>query len=348
MPPPARLVADLFQAYDEDSVVRLVKPVIFEFLRPRIALLRLECNQGIQEYFLDFQGEGEASYLFELLRKHLDENTSVIKNEGSLSLDKISLCHETGSAGKPGSLLSIAFPPGNLIGTLSAMWPTKMLATESRAMQSILQNFAELVGAAIGNLADKRSMRHDATLLAQEAEEASRQFSASIQEHDEAMREKDRIATTDVLTGLLNRRGFFERAEQALKVARRNKMKCLVVFADLDGLKDVNDTLGHDTGDRLLQAAGNVFAASFRESDVVARLGGDEFSAFAIDTAGESEVLARVTDSISRFHKTTTTPYRVSFSIGIIECDLNSPQSLADYLVTADSRMYQQKLGSRH
>jgi diguanylate cyclase (GGDEF)-like protein len=214
-------------------------------------------------------------------------------------------------------------------------------------LQPILQSLAELAGAALGNVADKCSMKRDAAESACETKEVARQLSETIQDHNEAMQEKDRIATTDVLTGLLNRRGFFERAEQAMKVARRKEMRCMVVFADLDDLKAVNDTLGHDTGDRLLRAAGEVFAASFRDSDVVARLGGDEFSAFVIDTVSEAAVLDRVSDSVSRFHRRTTTPYRVSFSIGVVECDLNSPQSLENYLITADNRMYQSKRANR-
>lgn len=345
-PESRRLLAlsrDLFQATDEDSVLWLFKPVIFEFLRPRIALFRLNRKNRVFERLIDFGGEGEAAQWCELMRQHLYESVSARRDEGFLSLDLNHLSADLGAADADGSLLSFAFPPGNPVGTLSAVWPAKMTASKRGTMKAILQSFAELAGAALGNVADKHSMRYEATTLSHKADELSREFSASNKLHDEAMEEQERLATTDVLTGLLNRRGFFERAEHAMKVARRNKMKSAVVFADLDGLKAVNDTLGHDTGDRLLRAAGDVFAASFRESDVVARLGGDEFSAFALDASNESALLERVEDSVSHFHRTATTPYRISFSIGVVECNLDSPQSLADYLTAADNRMYHQK-----
>jgi diguanylate cyclase (GGDEF)-like protein len=351
-PESRRLLAfsrDLFQAPDEDSVLELFQPIFFDFLGPRVALLSLKRKAGNMERYFDFEGEGQAQSLFKSLREHLREDSNVRRHEGAVALD-VDLSNDDTKGGVnalSGSIISYAFPPGNPIGTFSALWLQRIQITQLGALQPMLKSLAELAGAALGNAADKCSLQREAEASARESKEMSRQFSESIQEHSEAMQEKDRIATTDVLTGLLNRRGFFERAQQAMKVAQRRGMKCAVVFADLDGLKAVNDTLGHDTGDKLLRAAGEVFAASFRDSDVVARLGGDEFSAFALDCASEATVLERVGESISRFHRNTTTPYRVSFSIGLVECDLNSSQSLENYLTTADNRMYQRKRMNR-
>lgn len=342
------LTRDLLQAPDEDSILWLFKPVIFEFLAPRIVLLRLTGRQGIFERYLDFEGDGDTEQLLDLLRKHVDEDDPVIRKEGFLSLDVSLSSDETGEDGPVGTLLSFAFPPGHPIGTLSAFWPVPLEPAARDTLQAILQSLAELAGAAFGNVASKRSILHEASVSEHEAEEISRQLTETIQENDASTQERERIATTDVMTGLLNPRGFFERADQAMRVARRKKMKCSVVFADLDGLKAVNDTLGHDIGDRLLRAAGDVFAASFRESDVVARLGSDEFAAFALETAGEEALLERVNESISRFHRNSNTPYRVAFSIGVVECDLESSQSLEDYLAIADKRMYQHKRVDRH
>lgn len=86
------------------------------------------------------------------------------------------------------------------------------------------------------------------------------------------------LATHDPLTGLPNRSLFFERLEQALERARKNRTRVAVLFMDLDGFKEVNDTYGHTVGDHLLQAMARRLEASFREADTLARMGGDEFT----------------------------------------------------------------------
>ncbi|MDH0143019.1 diguanylate cyclase domain-containing protein [Aquipseudomonas alcaligenes] len=87
----------------------------------------------------------------------------------------------------------------------------------------------------------------------------------------------EHLARHDPLTGLPNRRVFFERLEHALATARRNAKPLAVLFVDLDHFKQLNDSLGHSVGDRVLQAVANLLRSATRESDTVARLGGDEF-----------------------------------------------------------------------
>ena len=95
------------------------------------------------------------------------------------------------------------------------------------------------------------------------------------------------LSITDPLTGLHNRRGFLSLAEQQLKLSDRNKRGMQLYFADLDGLKWINDTLGHEEGDKALIEAATVFKETFRTSDIIARLGGDEYAALAIDITEE-------------------------------------------------------------
>ena len=90
--------------------------------------------------------------------------------------------------------------------------------------------------------------------------------------------EMEQLALTDELTGLRNRRGFLVLADQALRMSRRTRAKCALVFIDLDGLKRMNDTRGHAAGDALIADAAGVIGRVFRESDVVGRVGGDEFA----------------------------------------------------------------------
>ena len=87
----------------------------------------------------------------------------------------------------------------------------------------------------------------------------------------------EHLARHDPLTGLPNRRVFFERLEHALAAARRSAKPLAVLFVDLDHFKQLNDSLGHSVGDRVLQAVANLLRSATRESDTVARLGGDEF-----------------------------------------------------------------------
>ena len=105
----------------------------------------------------------------------------------------------------------------------------------------------------------------------------------SLQEIEEA---KDVLYTAslkDELTGLYNRRGFLTFAEEQIKLACSGRRELLVVFADVDGLKGINDGYGHSEGDRALRKTAEVLLSVFRDTDVVARLGGDEFAVLALD-----------------------------------------------------------------
>lgn len=101
------------------------------------------------------------------------------------------------------------------------------------------------------------------------------------------------LSLLDDLTGLRNRRGFFTLAEQHLKMAHRTGQPFLLAFIDLDGLKQINDTLGHPEGDLALLETASVLRDTFRQSDILARLGGDEFAALAIGASEEGAEILR-------------------------------------------------------
>ncbi len=126
------------------------------------------------------------------------------------------------------------------------------------------------------------------------------------------------LSITDPLTGLHNRRGFLSLAEQQLKLSDRNKRGMQLYFADLDGLKWINDTLGHEEGDKALIEAATVFKETFRTSDIMARLGGDEFAALAVDITEEnSEIFtARLQSLIDTRNNQENRRYRLSISVG--------------------------------
>ena len=98
--------------------------------------------------------------------------------------------------------------------------------------------------------------------------------------------ELEREARTDPLTGLLNRRGFLERLKLEIARSDRYDHQFLVVYLDLDGLKEVNDLQGHEEGDRALVSLATTIKKSCRQNDFAARLGGDEFAVVFVETRG--------------------------------------------------------------
>ena len=153
------------------------------------------------------------------------------------------------------------------------------------------------------------------------------------------------LSITDELTGLHNRRGFLSLAEQQLKLAERNKSVMLLFFADLDGLKWINDTLGHEEGDRALTESATVLKETFRTSDIIARLGGDEFAALAVDiTAASSAIFtARLQSLIDTRNNQENRRYRLSISVGCSYYDPEHPCSIDELMASADKLMYEQK-----
>lgn len=153
------------------------------------------------------------------------------------------------------------------------------------------------------------------------------------------------MAILDELTGLYNRRGFMALASQHLKQAKRAKRQALLLFADLNGLKKINDTHGHADGDRALVAAAEVFNRTFRDSDVVARVGGDEFAILAVEADHENvEVIrARLQAALDFANNGNARPYEISVSIGIVSYDPQQHTSVEELMAFADQEMYMHK-----
>ena len=158
------------------------------------------------------------------------------------------------------------------------------------------------------------------------------------------------ISLTDELTGLCNRRGFITLAGQQLKIAERTKKDMLLFFADLDKMKHINDTLGHQAGDIALVEAAAILKEVFRESDIMGRMGGDEFAILAIDTTDEArEVLVnRLHNTLDNYNKSEGRNYQLSLSIGIARYDPETPSTLDELMTQADTMMYEEKRNKQH
>ena len=158
------------------------------------------------------------------------------------------------------------------------------------------------------------------------------------------------LSLTDELTGLNNRRGFLASAEQNLELAFRSKMGVFMCFIDLDGLKQINDLLGHEKGDQAIVSTAKILKASFRSHDILARWGGDEFAVLALDvthTYSEESFAARLKENLERFNSNGGSGYPMSFSIGVVRSEPNRIYSLNELINMADERMYTQKEKSK-
>ncbi|MGI8781909.1 MAG: diguanylate cyclase domain-containing protein [Solirubrobacteraceae bacterium] len=154
------------------------------------------------------------------------------------------------------------------------------------------------------------------------------------------------LANHDELTGLTNRAGFHQVADKALRRAKRVESRAALLFVDLDGLKTVNDTLGHEEGDELLRAVAERLERAVREVDTVARLGGDEFAVLLENVQDEMEAAAAANRMIFAIAEPlklgTVKPTVVTASIGIA-MQSAPDETGAQLLGAADAAMYRAK-----
>lgn len=155
------------------------------------------------------------------------------------------------------------------------------------------------------------------------------------------------LTLTDDLTGLRNRRGFLLLTEQEMKLARskRAEITLWLLFADLDGLKQINDSLGHEVGSQVIIQTGEILKETFRESDVIARFGGDEFAILAVsnDPDGGNVMTKRLQENVHAFNARENPSYRLSISVGVVQVDSEKAASIEQVLKEADQAMYEQK-----
>lgn len=153
------------------------------------------------------------------------------------------------------------------------------------------------------------------------------------------------ISLIDGLTGLYNRQGFLTLAEQQLLHAARHQRECILFFIDLDGMKHINDTFGHLTGDQALRDGAQILRSTFRLSDIIARLGGDEFVVLALDAhpSSAAALMARVQDNVRSHNARRGCSYALSLSVGSAAYDPTAPCPMEKLLAQADAAMYAQK-----
>lgn len=153
------------------------------------------------------------------------------------------------------------------------------------------------------------------------------------------------ISKTDQLTGLYNRWGFLDHVQSIVSNPRNYQKEIMVLYADMDNLKTINDEYGHDEGDFALKEIASILKEAFRNTDVVARFGGDEFVAFALLGIPDYENIMkrRIAEITERHNKTVNKPYRIEMSTGICELLCEPALDISAVLETADKKLYIEK-----
>ena len=199
-----------------------------------------------------------------------------------------------------------------------------------------------------------KGIRKDGTVIFIEASVAATIYQgqpaslAYLRDITERKRMEERLRTIsiiDELTGLYNRRGFLTLAQQQFNLAKRTGERMELFFIDLDGMKPINDALGHREGDHALIETAEVLRVTFRGSDIIGRMGGDEFAVLAINAGdgNREDLVARLRDTLDRYNRAPRRKYTLSLSVGAVNYDPQHPVSLDELITGADARMYEEK-----
>ncbi|HJP90944.1 MAG TPA: diguanylate cyclase [Pyrinomonadaceae bacterium] len=153
------------------------------------------------------------------------------------------------------------------------------------------------------------------------------------------------LSLTDDMTGLYNHRGFFNLAEHQLKMNHRSKTTSLLIFADMDGLKEINDTRGHQAGSNAIAAVADILRRTFRNCDIIARLGGDEFAILApnVDIADAGKIIERLNSNLQLYNDERHHDFQLALSVGAVEIDPMSEVDIREQMGRADEAMYREK-----
>jgi diguanylate cyclase (GGDEF)-like protein len=218
------------------------------------------------------------------------------------------------------------------IGAIGNYWADGHVASDDEIR--LLQALADATSVAMENIAVYAELERRVVDRTAELEKANADIRT--------------LSATDSLTGLLNRRGFFDTAEALLLGATKTGSSCLVAFVDVDGLKTVNDDLGHVAGDEVLVQVAQALRAVTRPNDVVARLGGDEFCVLVVDPPADQRSLRdRLVARLDAVNLGREGRLPLSASVGTATTAELPEASIDELVLAADQRMYEHKR-SRH
>ena len=148
------------------------------------------------------------------------------------------------------------------------------------------------------------------------------------------------ISKTDPMTGILNRRGYFESAEKLISIAKERNLSVLLLYVDMNNLKIINDKYGHQNGDYSLCSIARILSDSLPPDSIVGRIGGDEFSCALITEDVPDTVVQRILVAFDQFNRSSDKEYMVTVSIGSYLFSAEETISLQDGLSLADEKLY--------
>lgn len=176
--------------------------------------------------------------------------------------------------------------------------------------------------------------------------ETNEKIQRQLEEHLAVLRDSniklDNLSKSDVLTGIYNRRGFYDEAERLVQSCHGGQTAVLAVYVDMNNLKIINDRYGHEEGDHSLKLIGSILREVAGGQGVAGRIGGDEY-AFVIPYAGTDEGDGVLTDLYGRFeayNETSDKEYNITVSAGACVMEWQTPISLKNALLQADERLY--------
>lgn len=220
---------------------------------------------------------------------------------------------------------------------------------------SLKENVIEGLEAGADDYLTKPFDRHELRARLQSGErivELQTSLRERVRDLEEAVVERERaeealrnLTLTDHLTGLYNHRGFFTLAEHVAKIAKRSHQTSLLIYADMDGLKQINDKLGHAAGSQAIAKLAEILRHTFRDCDIVARLGGDEFAMLCpnVPFNESSGIIQRLRNNLQAFNDSAENKFVLKLSIGAVPVDHRGGLTLEDHIAAADRQMYSDK-----
>jgi len=154
-----------------------------------------------------------------------------------------------------------------------------------------------------------------------------------------------KLAHFDILTGSYSRGYGLNLLEQQIKTANRKKTFVTLFYLDIDRFKYINDTFGHNEGDKVLKETAKLFKSTLREVDIICRIGGDEFLLIFPDSSLDDAPLIRerLSKNLEKLNQKMAKPYKIDFSIGLSFYNPSNPLSIEELIKIADDNMYEEK-----
>ena len=153
----------------------------------------------------------------------------------------------------------------------------------------------------------------------------------------------DRLSRNDVLTGILNRRGFFDIARSVIAECKEMKIDVIFSYVDMNNLKVINDRFGHDDGDFALKAISQVLTEVVSGNGTVGRIGGDEYAFIYYGKLSEEELRTEISERFRKMNEESDKPYNVTVSCGFYRIHPEEEISVDDAMASADEDLYRAK-----